>query len=174
MNSPYDEFIRRIGDHELIFRFFVIFSRFEYAMKRCRCFKRSKVEGESRRAEPDWDALAIRTSICGRLQNAGNESVAEAYAYLINNPPKTEIVVGSSIDFVPTLQSDDHTDERHVLSLVQKVRNNLFHGGKFQSGPVLDFTDRVRNGKLIASSIVILEHCLSTDAELSKEFFELT
>jgi hypothetical protein len=49
------------------------------------------------------------------------------------------------------------------------VRNNLFHGGKFQKGPEADIS---RDQELIEAGITITQACLDFDKNLRHWFLE--
>lgn len=165
-----DALLAMIGDKNLVLRFFVTFSRFEFAMKRCGCFKEHPKKGTDRRAEPDWDALAERESIKNQLLASPSEVVLKACEYLLKYPPQSEMVRCKQLKFVATTRNSNESEVRYVLRLVQKVRNNLFHGGKFPNGPI---PDAIRNDVLLKSCIDILYRCLILDDEISACFHQL-
>jgi hypothetical protein len=47
-------------------------------------------------------------------------------------------------------------DTEKLLVYVRRVRNNLFHGGKFSE----TWPDPERSGKLIRASLLVIEACL--------------
>lgn len=57
-----------------------------------------------------------------------------------------------------------------MLRLVRVVRNNLFHGGKYQSGP---FDEIARNENLLEAAITVLSHCLALSDPVREAFEEV-
>ena len=49
---------------------------------------------------------------------------------LLQNPPKLQILDGDEIKFILEEHEKDDSDLRKVIRSVQRIRNNLFHGGK--------------------------------------------
>jgi hypothetical protein len=56
---------------------------------------------------------------------------------------------------------------RKAVSAMQRVRNNLFHGGKFRNGEI---EDSARNECLLRHSITVLEHAVELDERLKRVF----
>lgn len=101
---------------------FRTFARFEYALKAAGFHR-----GEGA-AEPNWRSFA--ETIPGVFENPGDANLAAAVDYILTHPPKKQVVAGGVLawsDEAPN--SDLHSDR--VLIYVRRVRNNLFHGGKF-------------------------------------------
>lgn len=148
-------------DRALALRFLATFSRFEYSLKRSN-FLKSGV-----RAEPDWDGYA--NTLRGQFESVQDSSFREATAFLLKEPPKTQIVSSQGLDWQNTTRGDGQHDERYILRLVQTVRNNLFHGGKYPLKPVEDVG---RNKKLLEASIIVLDQCLKLSQDLRDVFYE--
>ncbi|OKH53896.1 hypothetical protein NIES2101_09090 [Calothrix sp. HK-06] len=85
-----------------------------------------------------------------------------AVDYLIKNPSKKQILSGDALSWS---QTPSWTQEepllKCLLTMIRRVRNNLFHGGKFPGAPVKDPT---RDQLLLEYSICILVECLCLDA----------
>lgn len=150
-----------IKDPELVADFFIVFARFEYALKRAGYLKR-----EDRRAEPDWEDFARKHA--SRFRPEGSD-VLRAMKYLRGHPPKIQWVKDGQVVF-----SADHlygegkrSDLEELVDIVKGVRNNLFHGGKFPSGQV---PESGRNTILLRDAMCVLEHVLELDKRV-KEFF---
>jgi len=156
-----------VGDPELVFHFFALFSRFEYASKRC---KYLRTDSENR-AEPNWKDYG--DSLNGKFTEITDAGFKKAYDYLQHDPPKTQIVRGDkNLDWVEIVGKSKESEENYILRLVRTVRNNLFHGGKFPltHGPE---PETARNQKLIKDSIEVLEQCLRLSPEVQKYFEEI-
>lgn len=129
---------------------FVVFSRFEFAMK-----DTGYVVGNENEAKADWNRLAAK------LGEGFFAGVAPSIPTLIRTPPKKQTVSGGSLDWKPR-KPPANTQE--LLEAVRAVRNNLFHGGK--SGP----PDAARDEALIASATTVLTEILERDSDLQAVF----
>lgn len=63
----------------------------------------------------------------------------------------------------------DAFDLDRLLVLVRRIRNNLFHGGKFPEGPE---DDASRDRELLKSDIAVLQACLESDPQLMTSFLQ--
>lgn len=126
------------------------FSRFEYALKASGCLVRS--DGK---AEANWDRFAgeIRESFDER--RGRDPALSEAFDYLTQHPPKEQQAFAGELSWIdkPAIPPEGCTA---VLLYVRRVRNNLFHGGKFSH----TWIDPDRSARLIRASLVILHSCL--------------
>jgi len=151
-------------DHELVLQFFALFSRFEYALKRTPAFLK-----RSDNAQPNWKEYA--NSLRGRFATVRNDGFRDAVAFLLAEPPNTQIVLGNKLTWKRTVRRNGENDERYILRLVCTVRNNLFHGGKYPApfGPVEDVA---RNRQLLQAGITVLSHCLNLRNDVRSRFEE--
>lgn len=146
---------------EMVFDYFVVFSRFEYALKRAG-FLNTNVS----MAAPDWTAFA--DEVANKFEKLANTDLSRAKAYLMNNPPKKQIRDGHRIDWMVP-QRGTVPEVRWLLDLVKIVRNNLFHGGKY---PRNIQSDPARDSQLIESCLIILCECIHLDKEVEQFFLE--
>lgn len=110
---------------ELIFDFFHRFSRFEFALKEADYLK-SHAAGA--RADPSWDCFVERWQETYRVSDA-------AHALIAANPRQQLVAQdGHSLEFKEVQFGAEVTDLARVVRLTKTVRNNLFHGGKSDSG----------------------------------------
>ena len=134
-------------DAELILEFFLVFSRFEYAIKSAGLLNPARA-----RAEADWDALADRIAD-GNAPEV--ERLKAAGEYLLAEPPKRQDRDGNMLKWTP-VPSDRDRPVHSILGSVRRVRNNLFHGGKYdEMGRLND-----RNERLVTSSLAVLDAAL--------------
>jgi len=159
--SAKEELIHGVNS-EMVFDFFVVFSRFEYALKRAGFLKNGT------RADPDWTAFADK--VAKKFEKLSNSDLIQAKAYLINNPPKKQIREGKRFDWIAP-QRGTTPEARWLLVLVKIVRNNLFHGGKY---PRNIQSDPARDSQLIESCLIILCECIHLDEEVERFFLEAT
>jgi|SRR5213594_3116733 len=146
-------------DHDLLFEFFLTFARFEFALKAA-----GFVTGNVREAKPDWRRFGGSIDLDrARL----DPNCAAAIDYFGLHPPWRQVVDinglawDSTVGFVKIERMDQ------VLELVRRVRNNLFHGGKFNDevhgGPG-------RNKLLLRHSITVLHRCLELSQALDASY----
>lgn len=100
---------------------------------------------------PDWDKFA--NDLRWRLGDASAE-VARAVQLLADAPPRKHVVdQDGSLGWRLTERTPGIRDESHLLMLVRRIRNNLFHGDKsLLGGAVPD----QRDIDLVRSAHVIL------------------
>lgn len=137
-------------DEELTISFFFIFSRYEYALKAA-----GKV-GNNDPAEPDWGHVekAIRT-----MDASQRERVERSAGILIQDPPRRQVYRDGQLQFVPAGPAGDHATNL-VVSL-KRVRNNLFHGGKYvPDGVALS----ARSRELVQCAVAVLTELLQIPA----------
>jgi hypothetical protein len=153
-----------VVNRNLVFRFFALFSRFEYSLKRSGFLKAAE------KAEPNWDTYA--NTLQGLFQAVSDPAFQAAVAFLVKEPPKTQIVSNLELGWRDSVQGPGEHFERYILRLVTTVRNNLFHGGKYPHpfGPVRDIA---RNRRLLEASISVLCACLVLSDKVRSAFEEV-
>lgn len=149
-------------DRDLLFRFFVVFSKFEFALKNVGFLKMGR---EERTADPDWDCFA--RSLKDTFQRNSSPELEEACGYLLEGPPMKQVVVDGRLAWSKTGLSESLTEVERVLLLVRRVRNNLVHGGKFS--PEV-FEDTSRQEQLLRSSLTVLDACLRLSTQVMNSF----
>ena len=138
-------------DRDLLLDFFMLFSRFEYALKRAGKYARG---GRNDSAEPDWEAFA--NDATAAWQGSGGASLP-ATVTLASAPPRRQVFRDGRLGWAdPPVVSGQSLND--VLRLVRTVRNNLFHGGKHPDG---DIDEVSRNTALLTASVAVLRHCVS-------------
>jgi hypothetical protein len=101
-------------------------------------------------AKPNWDKFVKELEEVFDLQNP---DVLEAIRYLEEKPPKKQMVVDSELKWVSVNQEGNRLKE--IFLSIRRIRNNLFHGGKFKG---IYFEHPERSTELIKSAIIILEY----------------
>lgn len=132
--------------NELSVKLFREFARFEYALKAA-----GYHEGEGE-AKPNWQKFA--NSIGNTIEKPNSQELQEAIQYILRKPPKKQVIRRGVIDWdeiEPTYISK--TDL--ILLYVRRVRNNLFHGGKFLG----HWFEPFRDYELLRHSLTILQAC---------------
>lgn len=139
---------------QLAFRFFKLFAQYEYALK-AMGFGRATHAGT---AEADWDRFANELGVL--LLRDLDPKIAAARTYLFEHPPKRQVWTNQGVawDAVP----NNERSAQILFSHVRRVRNNLYHGGKFNGR----WIDPDRSAELISKSLLLLEVLVKADASL--------
>ena len=139
---------------ELILKFLGVFSRFEYALK-----VTGFLEGKKRDPKPAWDGFAREVSTGFDLERERDGEFKEAVQYLLDNPPKKLVLTEDRLvwQVAPPQDVSGSKNALNALRMVRRVRNNLFHGGKY----LLDNeASPDRDQRLIKSSLTVLCRCV--------------
>lgn len=143
--------------NQLAINLFRKFARFEYALKAAGFHKG---EGD---AEPDWLRFAL--SIDQELTSPQSDEVRTAIDFLVNQPPKKQVIKNGLLDWKESKPSTISKADL-VLIYLRRVRNNLFHGGKFNGR----WFAPERSEALLRHSLVILSACLQASPDLSEAY----
>jgi hypothetical protein len=144
------------SEADLVFDFFVVFSRFEFVLKRSGFLK-----GNEDKAEPDWDKFCNKVS--EKFDKTASSEFQQACEYYTTQPPKKQIVRDGDLVWKENVQGKGESEFRWIIRSVKTVRNNLFHGGKFPYSLTRD-TD------LLFYGLVILHVCMKYDKKVEEEF----
>ena len=135
-------------DNKLICDFLAIFSRMEFALKASIKY----ADGNEKGISADWDAFA--KDYASFIEKDDCE-LEKAIDYLFANAPKKQVLKDGELKFILTNNTERTTNQ--LLILVRRVRNNLFHGGKYHPN------DEGRDELLIVHTLKILEKCVQLD-----------
>lgn len=139
----------------LAFCFFKLFAQYEYALK-AMGYARSGIGGQ---AEPEWDKFSNEI---GRLVlEKPHEELLDAINYLFDHPPKKQILNAGELSW-QSVNTKEHTPQM-LFSHIRRVRNNLYHGGKFNGR----WFDPDRSEELISKSLLVLQALQVQHAELA-------
>ena len=148
-------------ERALLLDFFMLFSRFECALKRARYVR--SIDNRSS-AGADWDEFA---EVASAAWNKGPGPTLLATTTLCSNPPSRQIVTSDKTITWKVVPPVKPSDLHAVLATVRRVRNNLFHGGKYGSGPV---KDPARDRSLVDAALCVLKECVSLSSAVEKQF----
>jgi hypothetical protein len=151
VNSPFD---RLNLDPRLACEFLAVFARYEFALKAS-----GFAEGDDAKAA--WDRYA--RNIDAGLTQLNSAELTAAVDYLLGQPPKKQILVNGKLQWRDAPPDVHLPRAEQALLMVRRVRNNLFHGGKFIPG---DERDQV----LVNHSLVVLQACLPLDADVAAAY----
>ena len=132
--------------------FFITFARMEYALIAAG-FHRSERGG----VEADWQGLAA----C--LEQRPEHEVApfvESAKQLAAAPPMKLMLGDDGLPRFRLIQRNGQSDVRWTIEAVKRARNNLFHGGKFVTGPA----PVERNKFVVTQSLAALQALLALPA----------
>jgi hypothetical protein len=151
-------------DRELVFKFFIAFSLFEKALKE-NGFHQER--GNSEDIQPDWDKFAkeINVQLLSIINLPDHLELETAVNYLLNHPPKKQVFRDERIQFINTRRSSN-SDTEWLAVLINRVRNNLFHGGKFSY-------DYPRDTELLRYSLIILEEWANLNSKVKRSLQEV-
>jgi hypothetical protein len=124
------------------------FARFEYALKSAQ-FARLDMD----RAEPDWVKFINEVDKDDPLLLA---PVLASGKYLLTDPPRQQIRTDGGLAWEEVKRQPGSSELRFLLEGVKRVRNNLFHGGKFET--LTDLSER--NSRLVRDSLDVLRGVL--------------
>lgn len=126
---------------------FHVFSRTEYSLKAAGF---NNGEGV---AEANWRKFAL--AVEGLIANPPSQEFKEAIEFIMGAPPKRQVIRGGVIEWEQSKPSTDSKADE-LLIYVRRVRNNLFHGGKFNG----HWFSPERSEGLLKHSLVVLSACV--------------
>lgn len=133
---------------ELAVELFRIFSRTEYALKA------SGFHNGPGDAKADWSAFARELTYF--VESPPTGEVRESIAYMLGNPPNKQIInADGTLQWNSSIPKGNNISE-NLFVFVRRVRNNLFHGGKFNDR----WLSPTRSELLIRHCLVILVACI--------------
>ena len=109
----------------------------------------------------DWGRFGKQ--IDEKFRGNPNEKIADAIEYLLKHPPRKQILSEKVVEFQDCPPTENFRQAVQVLLMVRRVRNNLFHGGKYLPDGE---TEAGRNKRLVACSMQVLEYCLDMDPQV--------
>ena len=158
---PETDYFLGVPNQQLVHRFIAKFARAEYAIKRS-----GFVSSHPDRADPEWDRFASKYEKLF-AEAPRSAEVDEAVRFLLESPPRKQIAPDRRLGWTDS-QRTNEPELKWLLLLVRRARNNLFHGGKYPTGPVIDES---RSIALLQAALTLLEHVMLLDRTVSS-FFE--
>lgn len=134
---------------DLAGKLFHAFSRTENALKA------SGFNNGDGPAGADWRKFAL--AVEDLIANPLSPELQKAIDFFFDAPPKKQVIVDGVIQWqVSVPQTDSRADK--LLIYVRRVRNNLFHGGKFNGR----WFEPERSEPLLRHSLIILSACVES------------
>lgn len=143
--------------HQLGNEMFRTFARFEYALKA------AGFHAGDGPAKPNWRTFA--ESISSLFDNPPNAKFKAAVGYLLQHPPKSQIIGDGNLTWSEVEPTTDIQSDL-VLQYVRRVRNNLFHGGKFNGR----WFEPERSEQLLRHCLTILNACLDASHDVGNAY----
>jgi hypothetical protein len=142
---------------QLASEFFKVFSRSEYALKAAGFHK-----GDGN-AEANWSEFA--KEIEAIIQAPESQELSAAIDFILSYPPKKQVIRNGQIQWSEA-DPNQRLKADNLLIYVRRVRNNLFHGGKFNS----HWFEPERSEQLIQNCLVILKACVNNVASTQEAY----
>jgi hypothetical protein len=160
-NDIFNLFEGNFSDEEknIVLEFFIGFSRFEFALKSA-----NFLNGNGNRFSPNWDTFV--GTIRDNFDQTRTQILDTAVNYIINSPPTIQSLDNGVLLWVARQNQNEPLVNR-LKTHICDIRNNLFHGGKFNTTYQHEIT---RNTELIKSATVILNEWLFLSPQLHQEF----
>lgn len=142
----------------LAFSFFREFARCEYCLKAV-----GLLNGSPGKPQADWGTFAAQ--VIAVFDVPPNTETEGAIQYYLTHPPKKQVVLDGALSWSATLPTYQSQAEL-VLRLVCRVRNNLFHGGKFNG----NWFEPQRSEELLRRGLVILGAVVSGHSKVREAY----
>lgn len=138
-------------------KLFHVFSRTEYALKA------AGYNNGDGNAEANWNKFAL--AVEGVVANPTSPELKEAIDFIFNAPPKKQIIADGIIEWA-SVEPNTNSRADKLLQYVRRIRNNLFHGGKFNG----HWFAPERSEPLLRHSLVILNACVEATREVREAY----
>ena len=137
-------------DQTLVFEFFWKFSAFECALKR-----HGFLNPKRSYADPNWKEFG--KEIKGGFQKIHLDGFNNSVEMLKQLSPKRQVNREGKLGWDPVEeQTAGESDEEYIIRLLQVVRNNLFHGGKYPDGLIEEIA---RDREILRAALTVLNGC---------------
>lgn len=173
LNMYYDKFLKSYNEYfskdnqKVINDFFVVFFRFEYALKKAGFIN----QGKQNKVLANWDQFISNIRKEFESIDSYPDIVSDSISYIMNHPPNIQVLDNGRLIWKPRSEINNETPLIHNLSLrIRDIRNNLFHGGKYR---LYDNRNPTRDVRLIKSALVILDYWLEMNKDVNKFFFKI-
>ncbi len=143
------------GLDRLAFQFFKLFAQYEYALKAMGY----ATSGRNRQAEPDWDRFA--NQVGALVMDVQDQEIQDARQYILDTPPKRQVWVDNEVQW--EVVANLERSPQILFAHIRRVRNNLYHGGKFNGR----WIDPDRSQELIGKSLKVLRALVALNPDLS-------
>lgn len=143
--------------HKTAAQFFQVFSRMEYALKA------SGYNNGDGTAEANWKKFAL--AVASSVNSPPSGEISESITFLLNEPPKKQFIASGVLEWRDTPASTGNTSD-DLFVYIRRVRNNLFHGGKFNG----HWFAPERSEKLMGASLAIMSWAIELDPNVQAAY----
>jgi len=133
--------------NDLACNFFREFSRTEYSLKA------AGYNNGDGKAKADWTKFSL--DVEQLIANPTSKQLEDAINFILKAPPKEQVICNGVLEWRRKVPSTNSPADM-LLLYVRRVRNNLFHGGKFNDC----WFDSERSEPLLRHSLTILKSCV--------------
>lgn len=137
--------------------FLHVFARTEYALKA------SGFNNGDGPAEANWGHFAREVEVF--VAAPPNDEVRNAIDFILSDPPKKQFLVKGQLQWKAVEPSTNSKADK-LFQYIRRVRNNLFHGGKFNG----HWFAPERSEALMTTSLVVLRAAIEVNAKVSDAF----
>lgn len=166
ISQQFDEYLSEIMNDsgiKTVYLFFTSFSRFEFALKASIVYARQW----GNNLEPNWDVFT--NAIQATFHAGKTPELLEAVNYILQHPPKKQRLDNGMIIWEDRVFVDNISDVKKLDIYIRDIRNNLFHGSKFNGNYNPDTS---RDIILLRSSLIILDDWLTLDQTVANLFMQ--
>lgn len=136
---------------------FRTFSRIEYSLKS------SGFNCGNGDAKANWEKFALE--IEPLIATPYSVELKEAIKYIMGEPPKKQVILNGTLEWKVSEPSTNSNADK-LLLYIRRIRNNLFHGGKFNG----DWFEPERSELLLKHSLVVLKECINFLPKVKKAY----
>jgi hypothetical protein len=133
-------------DQALVLEFFMKFSRFEFALKLT-----GFARGNENYVEPAW--RRFMQHISNSFDKNHTRELEKACEYFLVNPPHQQVLIGNTLGWNRNIPNNTNSEPELIIELVKRVRNNLFHDGKYNAEI---HEETARSEELLRNALIIL------------------
>ena len=155
-------------DRDLVFEFFWKFSVFECALKREGFLRKRKPAEAEEPAEANWTLFG--EDITERFEEVETIGFAAAAAKLRELSPRKQINRNRVLGWKKPVQGQNESNAVYTLRPLTTVRNNLFHGGKYPDGDILEVS---RDKEVLRAALAVLDGCYELHAGVRNRINEI-
>lgn len=134
---------------QLAEKLFYVFSRTEYSLKA------AGYNNGDGAAKANWKNFAL--AVENMIATPTTQDLQEAIEFFFSAPPKKQVIFGGVIQWEVSEPATNSKADK-LLIYVRRVRNNLFHGGKFNDY----WFAPERSEPLLRHSLTILSACVES------------
>ena len=116
-------------------------------------------------AKPNW--ISFAESVTDLFERPTDQDFKAAVEYILNHPPKQQVIKDGLLDWSDVAPNTALRSDL-VLRYVRRVRNNLFHGGKFNGR----WFAPERSEQLLRHSLTVLHACLRASQDVGDAYYE--